>query len=292
MRIVSLLPSATDIIFELGLLDSLVGISEDCDWPPEASAKPLVARNRIDLSALTSAQIEEIVSASASESHSLYTVDAELMDELQPDLVIAQDICAVCSVTSEDLATACPVGADVYSMNPRTFSDVVESVVELATRLGVRERGVAVADEMQAKMEATRAAVAGHDRPRVFLAEWIDPPYCSGHWLPEMVEFAGGRNLLSKPGEYSTPTTWEAVLEEEPDLIVLAACGFDLPEATEHAAGLRLPVRTVVVDGGAYYSRPAPRVADGVRQLAHIFHPDAAADPGLVHVELVLVHAG
>jgi iron complex transport system substrate-binding protein len=292
MRIISLLPSATDIIFELGLLDSLVGISEDCDWPPEARAKPLVARNRIDLSALTSAQIEEVVAASASESHSLYTVDAGLMDELQPELVIAQDICAVCSVTSEDLATACPVGADVYSMNPRTFAEVVESVVELATRLGVRERGVAIADEMQAKVETTHAAVAGLERPRVFLAEWIDPPYCSGHWLPEMIEFAGGSNLLSKPGEYSTPTTWEAVLEEEPDLIVLAACGFDLAEATEHAADLRLPVRTVVVDGGAYYSRPAPRVADGVRQLAHIFHPEAAADPGLAHVELALVHAG
>jgi iron complex transport system substrate-binding protein len=292
MRIISLLPSATDIIFELGLLDSLVGISEDCDWPPEARAKPLVARNRIDLSALTSAQIEEVVAASASESHSLYTVDAGLMDELQPELVIAQDICAVCSVTSEDLATACPVGADVYSMNPRTFAEVVESVVELATRLGVRERGVAIAEEMQAKVETTREAVAGLERPRVFLAEWIDPPYCSGHWLPEMVELAGGRNLLSKPGEYSTPTTWEAVLEEDPDLIVLAACGFDLAEATEHAGALRMPVRTVVVDGGAYYSRPAPRVADGVRQLAHIFHPDAAADPGLGHVELALVHAG
>jgi iron complex transport system substrate-binding protein len=292
MRIVSLLPSATDIVFELGLLDSLVGISEDCNWPPEVRAKPLVARNRVDLSSLSSAQIEEVVSASASQSHSLYLVDAELMDELQPDLVITQDICAVCAVSSDDLATACPVEAELYSMNPRTFDDVVESVIDLAARLGVRERGEALAKEMRAKVETTRAAVAGLRTPRVFMAEWIDPPYCSGHWLPEMVEFAGGSNLLSKPGEFSTPTTWATVLEEDPDLIVIAACGFDLAEANEHAADLRLPVRTIVVDGGAHYSRPAPRLADGVQQLANLFHPDAAPDPGLPHVELVLAHAG
>jgi iron complex transport system substrate-binding protein len=292
MRIVSLLPSATDIVFELGLLDSLVGISEDCNWPPEVRAKPLVARNRVDLSSLSSAQIEEVVSASASQSHSLYLVDAELMDELQPDLVITQDICAVCAVSSDDLATACPVEAELYSMNPRTFDDVVESVIDLAARLGVRERGEALAKEMRAKVETTRAAVAGLRTPRVFMAEWIDPPYCSGHWLPEMVEFAGGSNLLSKPGEFSTPTTWATVLEGDPDLIVIAACGFDLAEANEHAADLRLPVRTIVVDGGAHYSRPAPRLADGVQQLANLFHPDAAPDPGLPHVELVLAHAG
>ena len=291
MRIVSLLPSATDIIFELGPLDSLVGISEDCNWPPEVRDKPLVARNRVDLSALSSVQIEEVVSASASESHSLYLVDAELMDELQPDLVITQDICAVCAVSSGDLTTACPVGAELYSMNPRSFGDVVESVIDLATLLNVRERGAAIAKQMQEKVETTRAAVAGLPPPRVFMAEWIDPPYCSGHWLPEMVEFAGGCNLLSKPGEFSTPTTWATVLDEDPDLIVIAACGFDLAEASEHAADLHLPVRTIVVDGGAHYSRPAPRLADGVRQLANLFHPDAAPNPGLPHVELTLAHA-
>ncbi len=291
VRIVSLLPSATDIIFELGLLDSLVGVSEDCDWPPEVRGKPLVARNRIDLTELSSAQIEQVVSASASESHSLYTVDAELMAELRPELVITQDVCAVCAVSSGDLATACPVGAEVYSMNPRTFDDVVESVVELADRLGVRERGLALAETMRAKVEATRHAVAGLERPSVFMAEWIGPPYTSGHWLPDMVEFAGGRNLLSNPGEYSTPTTWEAVLAESPDIVVVAACGFDLDEAVEQAAELRLPVRTVVVNGGAHFSRPAPRLADGVQQLGNLLHPDVAPDPGLPHAELSLAAA-
>jgi iron complex transport system substrate-binding protein len=291
MRIVSLLPSATDMIAELGLLDSLVGISEDSNWPPEVLSKPLVARTKIDVSGLTSAEIDALVNESSSESHSLYAVDAQLMDELRPDLVITQDLCEVCAVSSGDLATACPIGTEVFSMNPRSFDDVVESVVTLAERLGVREHGVAVAEAMRAKVDAVRAAVAGLARPRVFVAEWMDPPYGSGHWLPEMVEAAGGTNVLSKPGEYSFATKWETVLGQEPELIVLAACGFSLEQALERTTDLHLPVRTVVVDGDAHYSRPAPRIADGVRQLAHLIHPDAAPDPGLPYAELPLAVA-
>jgi iron complex transport system substrate-binding protein len=288
MRVVSLLPSATDMIAELGLFDSLVGISEDSNWPPEVLSKPLVARTRIDVSALTSADIDALVNESSSESHSLYAVDAQLMDELRPDLVITQDLCEVCAVSSGDLATACPIGTEVFSMNPRSLADVVESVITLAERLGVRERGVAVAEAMRAKVDAVRAAVEGRDRPCVFVAEWMDPPYGSGHWLPEMVEAAGGTNVLSKPGEYSFATTWETVLGEEPELIVLAACGFSLEQALERTTELQLPVRTVVVDGDSHFSRPAPRIADGVRQLAHLIHPDAVRDPGLPYVELPL----
>jgi iron complex transport system substrate-binding protein len=286
MRIVSMLPSATDIIAEVGLLDSLVGISEDCNWPPEATSKSLVARTRIDVSTLTSVDIDAVVNASASESHSLYVVDAELMAKLRPDLVITQDLCEVCAVSSGDLATACPIGAEVFSMNPRTMDDVVESVISLARRLDVYERGIAVAEIMRTKIEAVRAAVAGLKRPRVFVAEWMDPPYGSGHWLPEMVEAAGGTNVLSRPGEYSFATTWETVLAEEPELIVLAACGFSLAQALERTMDLHLPVRTVVVDGDAHFSRPAPRIADGVRQLAHLIHPEAVPDPGLPYSEL------
>lgn len=286
MRIVSLLPSATDIIAELGLLDSLVGVSDDCNWPPEVAEKPLVARTRIDVSGLTSAQIDELVNTSASDGHSLYAIDAELLDALKPDLVITQDLCAVCAVSSGDLSTACPIGAEVWSMNPRRFDDVVESVIALAERLGVRDRGLRLADDMRAKVEAVRQAVAGRDRPRVFIAEWMDPPYGSGHWLPEMVEAAGGSNVLSSPGEYSFETTWEAVLAEKPEMIILAACGFNLDQALQRTKDLRLPVRTVVVDGDAQFSRPGPRIADGVRQLAFLIHPESAEDPGLPYSEL------
>lgn len=288
MRIVSLLPSATDIIAEIGMLDSLVGISDDCNWPPEVLSKPLVARTRIDASAMTAAEIDALVTESASESHSLYAVDAQLMDELQPDLVITQDLCVVCAVSSGDLATACPIGAEVYSMNPRNFDDVVASVVELGDRLEASERGLAVAEAMRAKVAAVQAAVEGLSRPRVFVAEWMDPPYGSGHWLPEMVAAAGGTNVISSPGEYSFATTWETVLAEDPALIVLAACGFSLTQALERTGELRLPVRTVVVDGDAHFSRPAPRIADGVAQLAHLIHPEAVPDPGLPYVELPL----
>ena len=288
MRIVSLLPSATDLIAELGLLDSLVGVSDDCNWPAAVAEKPLVARTRIDVSTLTSGEIDALVTAAASESHSLYAVDAALLDELKPDLVITQDLCEVCAVSSGDLATACPIGTEVYSMNPRGLDDVVESAIALADRLGVHDRGVAVAAAMREKIEAVRAAVAGLPRPLVFVAEWLDPPYGSGHWLPEMVEAAGGTNVLSRPGEYSFATTWEAVLAEEPELIVLAACGFDLEQALARTTGLRLPVRTVVVDGDAHFSRPAQRVADGIRQLAHLIHPGAVPDPGLPYAELPL----
>jgi iron complex transport system substrate-binding protein len=288
VRIVSLLPSATDMIAELGLLDSLVGVSDDCNWPAEVSSKPLVARTRIDVSGLTSAEIDALVNESASESHSLYAIDAQLLDELRPDLIVTQDLCEVCAVSSGDLATACPVGCEVFSMNPRSLDDVVESVIALAGRLGVHDRGVAVAEAMRAKVEAVRAATAGLERPRVFVAEWVDPPYGSGHWLPEMVEAAGGTNVLSKPREYSFATTWETVLGEEPDLVVLAACGFSLQQALDRTGELRLPVRTVVVDGDAHFSRPAPRIADGIRQLAHLIHPEAVADPGLPFAELPL----
>lgn len=288
MRIVSLLPSATDMIAALGLLDQLVGVSDDCNWPQEVREKPLVARTRIDMAALSSAEIDALVSASASESHSLYAVAAGLLAELKPDLVITQDLCTVCAVSSGDLATACPIGTEVYSMNPRTFADVMASVVELAERLGVRDRGVRLAEGMRATVEEVRAAVAGRSRPRVFMAEWIDPPYGSGHWLPEMVEIAGGTNVLSRPGEMSFPTTWETVLAERPDIIVVGACGFSLEQALGRVSELRLPVRTVVVDGDAHFSRPAQRLADGVRQLAHLIHPDAVPDPGLPFVELPL----
>jgi iron complex transport system substrate-binding protein len=291
VRIVSLLPSATEVIADLGLLHELVGISDDCNWPREVKAKPLVARTRVDLTGLSAGQIDELVNSSASETHSLYAVDAELMRELAPDLVITQDLCEVCAVSSGDLATACPIGVEVFSMNPRTLDDVIESVVTLADKLGARSRGVTIADGMRTRIGAVRQAVAGRSRPKVFVAEWMDPPYGSGHWIPEMVDAAGGDNILSSPAEYSFPTTWEAVLEHEPELIVLAACGFDLHQSLAHTEALRLPVRTVVVDGDAYFSRPAPRLADGVEQLAHLLHPDAVPHPRLPEAELAPLSA-
>jgi iron complex transport system substrate-binding protein len=281
VRIVSLLPSATDVIAELGLLDQLVGVSDDCNWPPEIRDKPIVARTRLDAAALSSAEIDRLVSEANATSHSLYLVDAELMEELSPDLVITQDLCTVCAVSSDDLATACPIGTETYSMNPRTLDDVFKSVLELGIRLDAVTKSREVFHRMVATIGDVRTAVAGRSRPRVFVAEWVDPPYCAGHWLPEMVDHAGGEPVLGRPGELSFPTTWETVLADAPDVIIVAACGFSHDESVKRAADLDLPVKTVIVDGDAHFSRPAPRLTDGVRQLAHLLHPDAVADPGL-----------
>jgi iron complex transport system substrate-binding protein len=286
VRICSFLPSATEMIAGLGFTDALVGVSEECRWPADVVGKPVVTAARIDPSTLSSLEIDEAVRASVRDGRSLYAVDAELIAELAPDLIVTQDLCAVCAVSSGELASACPVGAEVLSLDPRTLAEVADSVRVLGRRLGVPERGDRAAAEMLETVELAAAQVRGLRGRRVFFAEWIEPPFCAGHWLPEMVALAGGHDVIGVAGQPSHPTTWDAVLALEPELVVLGPCGFGAEEAAERAAGLDLPCRAVAVDGDAYYSRPAPRLADGVRQLAHLFHPGAAEDPGLPAIEV------
>ena len=286
MRICSLLPSATEIVADLGLIDSLVGISEECAWPPEVSSKPRVTSAKIDSAKLSSAEIDRLVQASVGDGRSLYTVDAELIDELRPDILITQDLCTVCAVSSGDLATACPVGAEIISLDPGTLGEVADTVALLGERLGARDAARRIVDEMWQKIESVRAATAGLPRKRVFVAEWVDPPFCAGHWVPEMVEAAGGEDLMGAHAQPSYPTTWDEVVARAPELVVIAPCGFLAPEAASRAADLRLPCRVVAVDADSYYSRPAPRLADGVLQLGHLLHPDAVPDPGLAAIEL------
>ncbi len=286
MRICSLLPSATEIVAELGLVDSLVGVSEECRWPPEVVGKPVVTAARIDPSSLTSADIDRAVRESVRDGRSLYAVDAQLIDELAPDVIVTQDLCSVCAVSSGELASACPVGAQVISLDPRTLAEVAQTVQTMAAAFGAVERGEEIVAWMWKEIDAVEYAVAALPRPRVFFAEWIDPPFCAGHWLPEMIVRAGGRDLLGVTGEPWYATTWEHVLAHEPELIVIGPCGFDADQAAARAAGLELPCRAVAVDADSYYSRPAPRLADGVRQLGHLLHPDAVPDPGLPAIEL------
>jgi iron complex transport system substrate-binding protein len=286
MRICSLLPSATEIIAELGFADSLVGVSDECRWPPGVAGKPVVTAARIDPSSLSSAEIDQAVRASVADGRSLYAVDADLIETLAPDLIVTQDLCAVCAVSSGELESACPVGAEVLSLDPRTLGEVVESVRVLGTRLGAAERGRERAAQMLGELADVAAAVRGARRLRLFFAEWIDPPFCAGHWLPEMIELAGGEDVMGRHAEPSHVTRWQEVLSLEPELVVVAPCGFDAEEAATRAAGLELPCPAVAVDGDAYYSRPAPRLAAGVRQLAHLMHPDRVPDPGLPAIPL------
>lgn len=286
MRICSLLPSATEIVADLGLIDALVGVSEECRWPGEVVGKPIVSVASIDPAELSSREIDDAVRMSLRDGRSLYAVDSGLVEELAPDVILTQDLCAVCAVSSGDLASACPVGAEIVSLDPQTLADVADSVRMLGARLGVPARGEKIAAAMLGAIERATAAVRGLPRRRVFFAEWIDPAFCAGHWLPEMVERAGGHDVMGVAGAPSRSTSWEEVLALEPELVVIGPCGFGVDEALRRAAGLRLPCEAVVVDGDAYYSRPAPRLADGVRQLAHLFHPGAAGDPGLPAVHL------
>ena len=289
MRVCSFLPSATEIVAELGFIDSLVGVSDECRWPPDVVGKPVVTAARIDPTAMSSLDIDEAVRSSVLEGRSLYTVDADTIDALAPDLIVTQDLCTVCAVSSGELESACPIGADVLSLDPRTLQEVAESVRVLATRLGAPERGHEVATRMLDEIDRAAASVRGLPRRRVFFAEWIDPPFSAGHWLPEMIELAGGEDVLGRHGQPSFATSWEEVLALEPDLVIVGPCGFGVEEAAARAAGLDLPCPAVAVDGDACYSRPAPRLADGVSQLAHLFHPEAAPDPGLPAIPLLSV---
>jgi iron complex transport system substrate-binding protein len=288
VRICSLLPSATEIVADLGLIDSLVGVSEECAWPPEVKGKPVVTAARVDTRRLADAEIDRVVRESVADGSSLYTVDADLIDELKPDVLITQDLCTVCAVSSGDLATACPVGASVISLDPGTIDEIADSVLRLGEEFGAEERARALVDDMRQRIGAVRAGTAGHPRRRVFVAEWIDPPFSAGHWVPEMVEAAGGVEVMGEAGKHSFQTTWDEALARDPELIVIAPCGFLAEEAAERArtAGLDLPCRAVAVDADSYFSRPAPRIAAGVEQLGHLLHPDAVPNPGLEAIEI------
>ena len=288
MRICSFLPSATEIIADLGLIDSLVGVSGECRWPPEVVGKPVVTAARIDAASMSSLEIDDAVRASVHNGYSLYAVDAELVAELAPDLIVTQDLCSVCAVSSGELATACPVDVDVLSLDPGTLTDVADSIRVLAHRLGAAARGRDLAAAMLTEIGRTAALVRDERRQRVFFAEWIEPPFCAGHWLPEMIELAGGEDVLGRPGEPSSPTTWADVMASAPELVIIGPCGFGAEEAAARAEQLDLPCPAVAVDGDAYYSRPGPRLAAGVRQLAHLLHPELVPDPGLPAIPLVM----
>jgi iron complex transport system substrate-binding protein len=286
MRICSFLPSATEIIAELGLLSSLVGVSEECRWPAEVVGLPVVTAARIDPSELSSLEIDEAVRAALRERRSLYAVDADLVAELAPDLIVTQDLCAVCAVSSGELASVYPVGAEVISLDPRTFGGVADSIRLLGARLGVADRAEEIAHRMRRTAQTAAAAVSGLPPRRVFFAEWLEPPFCAGHWLPEMIGLAGAVDVLGRSGEPSFATTWEMVFAHEPELVVVGPCGFDADDAAARASEIDWPVPAVAVDGDGYYSRPGPQLADGVAQLGHLFHPDAVPDPGLPAISL------
>ena len=296
MRIVSLLPSATEIIAGLGLTESSVGRSNECTYPPEVARLPVVTAARIDPRELESVEIDRQVRAAIADGRSLYAVDAALIDELRPGRdrhpgpvrgvrrQLGRARVGLPGRRHRDLARP------VHARRGRGIDrDARDAARRAGAGEGGRRRDARTIDDVRRSTEA--ALDAGARRPRVFVAEWIDPPFVPGHWLPGMIEAAGGEALLAEPGRPSHPTTWDEVSAADPELLVIAPCGFDAAEAARRAAHLDLEriapnARVVVVDGDAYYSRPGPRLADGVRQLGHLLHPDAVPDPGLPLIEL------
>jgi iron complex transport system substrate-binding protein len=283
VRICSLLPSATEIVGRLGLADRLVGVSAECNWPPAVRRLPVVTSSRVDSASLTSGQIDAAVREAVADGAALYAIDADVLDELRPDVIVTQDLCRVCAVSSGDVATLCPTSARVVSLDPRTLEEIADSVELLGRELGVPERADTVAGDFRATIAAVERQTASLPRKRVFVAEWLDPPFAAGHWVPEMVAAAGGEEVLGRAGRPSFATTWPEVGEVRPELVVVAPCGFDLARATREAAKLDLPAEYVAVDADRYYSRPAPSVAEGVRQLAFLLHSGECSDPGIAY---------
>ena len=292
MRICSLLPSATEIVADLGLADSLVAVSEECDWPPEVRELPVVTASRVDAARLSSLEIEQAVREAVSDGRPLYTIDRDVLEALEPDLILTQNLCAVCAVSADAVNELYATDAEVVALDAHTLGEIEQQIVSLAELLGVPARGRTVVHEMEAKIAAVRQSVAHGPLRPVFVAEWLEPPYAAGHWIPELVAVAGGRDVLGRAGAPSYPTSWQAVREQRPELVVLAPCGFDHHRAAREASLPPLGCRIVAVDSNAFYARPAPRVADAAAQLAFLIHPELADDPGLPYIELLDEAAG
>ena len=290
MRIASLLPSATEILYALGLGDSVVGITHECDFPPEASKKPALIRPRVDPSA-PPAELDRQVRELMSRGESLYSVDDELLRSLAPDLIVTQDLCHVCAASPDDLATALarmPNPPDVLSLHSQTLAGVWDDIREI----GKTTRRLAEADRLANNLAERVARIedlvsVASDRPRVACLEWLDPIYVGGHWVPEMVACAGGIDLFGQPGKPSFRVSAEQVIEAQPDIIIVMQCGYGVARNRAEYSRAKFPPRwseipavrsgrVFAVDSNGYFSRSGPRLAGGVAILARLFHPECA----------------
>ena len=288
-RIVSLLPAATEIAAALGLIDEIVGVSHECDYPAEANKRPRVTHCRIHHTGLTSREVDELVRRALHENGTIYTIDEPLLRQLRPNVILTQKLCDVCAVgygTVARLAETLPGSPRVVNLEPSSLSDIFNDIRRVAQACGVPECAGEVIDKLSTRVEAVRnrAAQTTH-RPRCFLMEWVDPPFCSGHRGPELVEIAGGQDPLGRKYLPSVRIDWNAVLDARPEVIVLALCGYDIDLARRDYELLRrfpgfdsIPAsrhgQTYLVDARAYFARPGPRIVDSLEMLAGILHPE------------------
>jgi iron complex transport system substrate-binding protein len=281
MRIVSLLPSATEIVYALNLAEDLVGVTHECDWPPEARGKLLVSHSTLPTGA-SPAEVDRLVSQSLEGGNPIYRLDHEAIRELRPDIVITQDLCAVCAVPSGHVHEAldllgCP--AQVVSLDPSSLDEVMDCVLQVGTVSGTHREAEAFVEQLRRRLELVKRSVAGLKRPRTFALEWGDPPFNGGHWVPEMIEAAGGESVLGSHGTPSVRLSWEAIAAAAPDVVVFMPCGYNLDGAIEEGKTLRKRPELADVpqffaaDASAFFSRPGPRLIDGVELLAEALHP-------------------
>jgi iron complex transport system substrate-binding protein len=294
-RIVSFLPSATEMACALGLGDQLVGITHECDYPPEVAGTPIVVRNYLPIETMTEAEIDAAVAQRMRDGLSLYQVDEELLSKLAPDLILTQNLCQVCAPSGNEVTQALKLLAKeprVLWLTPQSLSEIFENLRELAQATGRVEIAEALITAGQARLREIQERTSSlAQRPRVFCMEWLDPIYASGHWLPEMVEIAGGVDQLARKGADSVRVSWDAVREWAPEVLVITPCGFNLEQVVEQSASLSalpgwsdIPAvrdsRVYAVDANSYFARPGPRVVEGTELLAHLFHPDRCAWDG------------
>jgi iron complex transport system substrate-binding protein len=287
-RIVSLLPAATEIAGALGLMQQVVGVSHECDFPEEVNALPRVTRSSLHNAGLTSRELDKRVRRALHENGTIYTIDEMLMRKLCPDVILTQKLCDVCAVgygTVALLAQTLPGPPEIVNLEPSSLSDIFDDIHRVADACGVTKRSRKVVAGLSMRVEAVRERAANvRDRPRCFLMEWIDPPFCSGHWVPDLVEIAGGYDSLGRKHQPSAEIKWQAVLDARPEIIVLALCGYNVHRARRDYELLRkfprfdsLPAaqnhRIYLVDANAYFARPGPRIVDSLEILAAIIHP-------------------
>jgi iron complex transport system substrate-binding protein len=281
VRLVSLLPSATEIVYALGLGADLVGVTFECDEPAAARSEKKIVVGGRDTREMTPGEIDSYVRAQLAAGVDLYILHARALAELEPDLILTQDLCRVCALPSGHVTDALDFlgcQADVLSLDPRSLAEVLDSILAVGERAGVPDRAARLVDELGTRLSRVAARVAGLPRPRVAVVEWVDPPFTAGHWIPDLVSAAGGQPVAARPGGRSVQTSWDAIAASAPELVIVAPCGYHLSGAMEQARSVAraLPgVPVWAIDADGLVVRPGPRLIDGVEAIAWILHPDS-----------------
>jgi iron complex transport system substrate-binding protein len=293
MRICSLLPSATEIVCALGLGDQLVAVTHECDEPPDIRTMPRITSSAIDPATLSSAQIDALVSQHLHEHRGIYHIDRDMLERLNPDLIITQELCDVCAVSYDDVQRAARTlygERRILSLEPVSLNTMLDTIAVVGNATATERRAAAIVSELTARIEQVRRRTEPvSPRPRVACVEWLDPPFAGGHWVPEMVAIAGGEDVLARAGERSFRLTWDDVIAAAPDVVILMPCGFGIERAINEFRQVALPPdwadtpavragQVWAVDANGHFSRPGPRLVDGIETLAAVLHPHLFPD--------------